>query len=562
MEVNYSIRRALEQRIVPFQTNVWLLMLFTVTFPLLSIGQNQKAPTTSLVTGKDVAVVSTESGKVRGYIHNTIYTFKGIPYAKAERFMAPTKPDSWTGVRSSMSYGPVCPLMDPTTSVMDESEFVFHHDWGYPNEDCLRLNIWSSGVSDSKKRPVMVWLHGGGHVAGSSQELPSYDGENISKKGDVVLVSINHRLNILGFLDLSAYGEKYKASSNTSIMDMVAALQWVKTNIANFGGDPNNVTIFGQSGGGGKVNTLLYTPSAKGLFQKAIIQSGGLGLSFHEPALTKRVGAAVLDELGIKADQVDEIQKVPFGRLAAAGKKAVLKVQEQVKAEGKQTGVFGLMWGPTLDGNLLPYQPTDPTAQSISSTIPLLIGSTKNEFMASLRLPDSNALTMDEAKSMLQKQYGDKTDAFIAALKKAYPNDTKPSDLLDVDGMFRRSAIKMADVKATSSAPVYMYLFTYQSPVLDGRYKAMHCTEIPFAFNNVARCEEMTGGTKAAYELADKVSQAWVSFARTGNPNHKGLPNWQRYTPANGATMLLDNQCVEKYHHDKEALAIGPQISL
>ncbi|GAB4002707.1 carboxylesterase/lipase family protein [Spirosoma daeguense] len=544
------------------KTNVTLLILSIIIVPLLAIGQTQKTPATSLVTGKDVAVVSTESGKVRGYIHNAVYTYKGIPYAKAERFMAPTKPDSWTGVRSSLTYGPVCPLMDPTTSVMDESEFVFHHDWGFPNEDCLRLNIWSPGINDTKKRPVMVWLHGGGHTAGSSQELPSYDGENISKKGDVVLVSINHRLNILGFLDLSAYGEKYKSSSNTSVMDMVAALQWVKANISSFGGDPNNVAIFGQSGGGGKVNTLLYTPSAKGLFQKAIIQSGGLGLSFHDQALTKRVGAAVLDELGLKADQIDEIQKVPFATLAAAGKKAVYKVQEQARTEGKSFTFLGLSWGPTLDGSFLPYQPTDPTAQSISSTVPLLIGSTKNEFMASLRLPDSNALTLDEAKSMLQKQYGDKTDAFIAALKKAYPNDTKPSDLIDVDGMFRRSAIKMADIKATSPAPVYMYLFTYQSPVLDGRYKAVHCSEIPFVFNNIARCEEMTGGTKAAYTLADKVSQSFVNFARTGNPNHKGLPNWQKYTPANGATMLFDNQCTETYHHDKEALAIGPQVSL
>lgn len=522
----------------------------------------QTAKPAPLVTGHTIAVVPTESGKVRGYIHNGTYTFKGIPYAKAERFMAPTKPDSWTGVRSSMAYGPVCPLMDPNTSVQDESEFVYHHDWGYPNEDCLRLNVWSPGVNEAKKRPVMVWLHGGGHVAGSSQELPSYDGENMSKKGDVVLVSINHRLNILGFLDLSGYGDKYKASPNTSILDMVAALQWVHDNIANFGGDPNNVTIFGQSGGGGKVNTLLYTPSAKGLFQKAIIQSGGLGLSFYEPALSKRIGAAVVEELGLNAGQIDEIQKVSYEKLAAAGKRAVRKVQEQVRAEGKQLAMFGLSWGPVQDGTILPYQPTDPAAQAISSTVPLLIGSTKNEFMSSLRVPNGANLTTEEAKAMLQKQYGDKTDAYVAALKKAYPADTKPSDLIDVDGVFRRAAIKMADIKATSPAPVYMYLFTWQSPVLDGRYKAVHCSEIPFVFNNIARCEEMTGGTKAAYELADKMSQSWINFARTGNPNHKGLPAWQKYTPANGATMLFDNQCVEKYHHDKEAMALGPQIAL
>ncbi|GAB3253087.1 carboxylesterase/lipase family protein [Larkinella harenae] len=542
--------------------SVLLFAASILALPLRSVGQVTPKATTPLVTGKDVAVVQTEAGKVRGYIHNNTFTFKGIPYAKAERFMAPTKPDSWTGVRSSMSYGPVCPLMDPTTSVQDESEFVYHHDWGYPSEDCLRLNIWSSGINDSKKRPVMVWLHGGGHVAGSSQELPSYDGESISRKGDVVLVSINHRLNILGFLDLSAYGDNYKASPNTSILDMVAALQWVKANIARFGGDPNNVTIFGQSGGGGKVNTLLNTPSAKGLFHKAVIQSGGLGLSFHEQAVTRRISAAVLEELGLQPAQIDDIQKVPFEKLAAAGKQAVRKVQEQLKAEGKPLTVFGWMWGPTQDGSVLPYQPTDPAAKSISSTIPLLIGSTKNEFMASLRMPDGNALTPAEARSALEKMYGDQTDAYISAVKKAYPADTRPSDLLDIDGMFRRSAITMADVKAAASAPVYLYLFTWQSPVLDGRYKAVHCMEIPFVFNNIARCEEMTGGTKEAYTLADKMSQSWINFARSGNPNHKGIPTWQAYTPANGATMLFDNQCVQKHHHDKEVMAIGPQIKL
>lgn len=230
--------------------------------------------TLPLKTGQDVAVVQTKSGKVRGYIHQGIYTYKGIPYAQAKRFQAPQKPASWEGVRSSLSYGPVSPLMTPTTQVNDEVEFVFHHDWGYPNEDCLRLNVWTKGINDGKKRPVMFWIHGGGYTAGSSQELPSYDGEAISQKGDVVLVSINHRLNILGFLDLSDFGDHYAGSANASFYDLIAALQWVKDNISNFGGDPDNVTIFGQSGGGGKVSTLMSSPLAKGLFHKAIVQSG------------------------------------------------------------------------------------------------------------------------------------------------------------------------------------------------------------------------------------------------------------------------------------------------
>nr|WP_293837556.1 carboxylesterase family protein [uncultured Arsenicibacter sp.] len=544
------------------KTNTLIKMLAVAALPFATMAQTPKPATAPLIASKDAAVVGTEYGKVRGYIHNGIFTFKGIPYAKAKRFMAPSKPDSWTGVRSSMSYGPVCPLIDPTTSVSDESEFVFHHDWGYPNEDCMRLNIWSKGVNDGKKRPVMVWLHGGGHTAGSSQELPSYDGENISKKGDVVLVSINHRLNILGFMDLSAYGDKYKASPNNSVHDMIAALKWVKANIASFGGDPDNVTIFGQSGGGGKVNTLLNTPSAKGLFSKAIIQSGGLGLQFNDQATTRKISALVLEELNLKPEQVDSLQSIPFEKLVAAGKKAVQTAQAQLAKEGKPMGPFGWSWAPVLDGDLLPYQPVSAEAKAISANVPLLIGSTKNEFAPFFGMGAGPVNSMDDVKNALKKQYGEKADAYIAAVKKAYPETQKPEDYLNVDDMFRRSAIKMADLKAASPAPVYMYLFAWQSPVVDGKYKSLHCMEIPFVFDNIARCEEMTGGGKEAYVLAEKMSQSWINFARTGNPGHKGLPIWQKYTPQNGAAMIFDNQCVEKAHHDKDILAIAPDRAL
>ena len=217
-----------------------------------------------LDTGNDVAITATESGLVQGYLSNDIFTFKGIPYGQAERFAKATKPTPWEKVRSSRTYGPVAPLLTPTTSVQDESEFVFDHDWGYTSEDCLVLNVWSPGLKDGRKRPVMFWIHGGGFTAGSSQELPSYDGENLARSGDVVVVSINHRLNVLGFLDLSAYGAKYATTANNSMLDIQLALEWVRDNIDQFGGDPGNVTIFGQSGGGAKVNTLMAMPSAKG----------------------------------------------------------------------------------------------------------------------------------------------------------------------------------------------------------------------------------------------------------------------------------------------------------
>lgn len=530
-------------------------ILLWATIPFVADAQKTSLP---LVNGETTAVAQTNSGKVRGYVHNGIYTYKGIPYAQAKRFQAPEKPAAWEGIRSSMSYGPVSPLMTPTTTVQDEIEFLFHHDWGYTNEDCLRLNIWSPGINDGKKRPVMFWIHGGGYTAGSSQELPSYDGEAIAKKGDVVLVSINHRLNILGFLDLSEFGDKYKSSANASFYDLVVALQWVRDNISNFGGDPGNITIFGQSGGGGKVSTLMSSPLAKGLFHKAIVQSG-VWADFQEQSVSKRIGAAVLNELGIIPSKVDSIQKVPYDKLVAAGNRAQAKVREQLKAEGVLTEGLGIRfgWTPTLDGVLLTHHMKDPQSLALSANIPLIIGSTKNEFMNSLRNPALKKANEAEVKEFLKKTWGDKTDAYIAAVKKAYPTDTRPNDLCDIDGFFRPGMVAQANAKSSAgSAPVFMYLFTWQSPVMDGTYKAIHCIEIPFAMNNIARCEEMTGGGKEAYVLADKISQGWINFARTGDPNHKGLPVWPKYTSSVGATMMFDNTCTIRNHPDKELLEL------
>ena len=505
-----------------------------------------------LQTGKDVAITNTDAGKVRGYVHNTIYTYKGIPYAEAKRFEAPQKPSPWTGVRSSMSYGPVSPLMMPTTAVQDESEFVFHHDWGYTSEDCMRLNVWTPGINDGKKRPVMFWIHGGGFTAGSSEELPSYDGESLSKKGDVVVVSINHRLNILGFLDLSAYGDKYKHSANVSVLDMKAALEWVKANIANFGGDPNNVTIFGQSGGGAKVLTLMAMPSAKGLFKKAINESGAFKSEMRDKAGTQAVAAELLKVLNLAPNQVDSLQTIPYAQLVAAGDKALKVINATAKAPANLVASVNLGWAPSVDGDDLPYQLYSKEALELSKDVPLLIGTVKNEFMTSLFTGMSDA-SLEQVTAVIQKQQGDKTNAYIAAVKKAYPNDTRPTDLMDVDVLFRPGAVALAKEKsALNAAPVYMYLFTWQSPVMDGKYKAVHCSELPFVFNNIARCEEMTGGTKEAYALSAKMSAAWINFARNGNPNDSSLPHWDAFNASNTATMHFDNKCELKPQMDKE----------
>ena len=527
-----------------------IISILLVTAICLSAQNSCAQP---IQAGENLNVTNTGSGKVRGYTHNGIFTYKGIPYAQAERFMAPQKIKPWQGVRSSLTYGPVAPLQDPTTSVQDEGEFIFHHDWGYTNENCLYLNVWTPAISSAKKRPVLFWIHGGGFTAGSSQELPSYDGENLSKKGDVVVVSINHRLNILGFLDLSAYGEKYKTSANNSMADIVAALQWVQANIENFGGDPNNITIFGQSGGGAKVNTLMAMPSAKGLFHKAINESGSFRTAMLEKTQTRQITAEVLNVLGLKPEQADSLQRIPFAQLSDAGKKALKIIADKMAAEGKPVIGFGLSWGPSHDGDILPYQLFSKEAFELSKNIPLLIGTTKNEFAAFQNLANTNA-TKEQVNDIIKKRYNDKADAYIAAVKKAYPLDTKPSDLLDVDAMFRPGAVLQANEKSAiaGGAATYMYLFTWQSPTAGGKYKAVHCMELAFVFNNIARCEEMTGGTKEAYVLADKMSQSWINFAKTGNPNHKGLPNWPAYNSTNTATMHFDNKCEVMPQMDKE----------
>jgi para-nitrobenzyl esterase len=499
------------------------------------------------------AIVKTESGLVSGYIEDGIYTYKGIPYAQAERFMPPTKVKPWDGVRSSRAYGPTCPQKKRAGWLVDEMAFESRWDDGFPGEDCLRVNIWTKGINDGKKRPVMVWLHGGGYSAGSGQELPAYDGANLSKKGDVVLVSLNHRLNVLGFLDLSAFGDKYARSGNVGLLDLIAALQWVKNDIANFGGDPSNVTIFGQSGGGGKVTTLLTCRLATGLFHKAIVESGSM-LQMMDSKYSKRIGVTVMEELGLNASQIDQLKDIPYEKLLDAGEKAIAKVKAGATTEGLMSLLFG--WGPTVDGDILTLQPSSSQAYEPSGKIPVIIGTTLHEFMGSSRNPALKKATMERAKVELAKQYGDKTDEFLKAFGKAYP-DFKPVDLFDVDMMFRPQAVQQATFKANSSnAPVYMYLFAWESPILDGAFRASHCMELPFVFDNIYNSRTMTGGGEAAYALADKMSSAWINFATTGNPNTAGLPDWKPFDPQKGATMIFNNQCEIKYNHDKELLNI------
>lgn len=518
-----------------------------------AVAEKQISQEGEVIASSDKAIVQTESGKVGGYIENGMYIYKGIPYAKAERFMPPVAPDKWEGIRSSRSYGPTCPQGKRMGWYSDEHAFAFNWDDGYPDENCLRVNIWTPGINDGKKRPVMVWLHGGGYAAGSGQELPSYDGANLAKKGDVVVVTLNHRLNVLGFLDLSAFGEKYVKSGNAGLLDLVAALQWVNKNIASFGGDASNVTIFGQSGGGGKVSTLLATPSAEGLFHKAIVQSGSM-LRTMESKYSRRIGAAMVEELGLKPSEIDEIQKLPYETLLAAGEKAIAKVRAEADKEGVSSFIFG--WAPTVEGDVLPAQPFDPQAPAQSKNIPLMIGTTLHEFTTSTYVPAFRSVTKEKAVEFLQKKYGNRTEEFLKAFEKAYP-DYQPIDLIDIDLIFRPSAVEQAKLKAAQQgASVYMYMFAWESPVLDGMFRSTHCMEIPFVFNNVVRHASMTGGGAEAQALGEKMSNAWLNFARTGNPNAEDLPTWEPYTIEKGATMYFNNTSEIKNNHDKELLEI------
>lgn len=513
---------------------------------------------TIISAGSGKAVVETTAGKVSGYIRNGIFTYKGIPYAAPvageARFMPPAKAKPWAGVCSSMQYGQVCPQVARTGWANDEEAWLFSWDDGIPGEDCLRVNIWTPGINDNKKRPVMFWIHGGGFQAGSGQELPSYDGENLAKRGDVVVVSVNHRLAVLGYLNLAEVGgAKYAASGNIGQLDLVAALEWVRDNIANFGGDPSNVTIFGQSGGGAKVSTLMAMPSAKGLFHKAIVQSGS-GLRMVQPETSAKVAAAVLAELNLNSNHLDQLHKLPVQALISAGVAAMRKLSPG----GGPARVFQRRadragWGPTVDGKILPQHPFDPAAPAISANVPMLIGTCLNEFTNGINNPNVDALTEAELAERVKAMYGERSGQIIAAFRKANPT-AKPFDLFSFIStvVTRHNAITQAELKAAQkAAAVYQYQFAWQTPVLDGRPKAFHCAELAFCFDNVDRCVNMTGGGADARALAAKVSEAWIAFARKGDPNHAGLPKWPGFTADKPTVMIFDNKCEVKNDPDR-----------
>lgn len=481
-------------------------------------------------------VIKITSGIVSGSFSDGVYAFKGIPYAKAERFMPPQDPDTWDGVRECTAFGPVARQVVPwyPDSVQNEKEM-------------FTVNVWTQGINDGKKRPVMLWLHGGGFHVGASNDPMTY-GEALARKGDIVTVSVNHRLNILGFLDLSACGEKYAQSANVGMLDIVKALEWIQKNIEKFGGNPSDVTIVGESGGGGKVGTLMCMPGAKGLFHKAIIQSGTL-LNTMTKEQSQTLGLTVLENLGLTPDDVEKLDTIPYPDLVKAGNDAIAKLA------GPRTPGSPRMYGfaPSADGDVLIQQPFSPGFAEISKDIPVMIGSTLNELMPTAY--GEKNLTMEEAKDRLAKEYGDRTEEYVSLFAKAYPDYT-PQDLLSVDKLFRPYTIRTADARAAeTNAPVYVYLLAWKSPVDSASRGSFHGLDIPLAFNNVDLRADWTGNTEEAWALADKMSSAWINFVKTGNPNIEGvLPRWDPYTAENGVTMYFDNECRIVNNHDRELM--------
>jgi para-nitrobenzyl esterase len=518
------------------------------------------APGETLIVVSDTnAVVETTSGKVQGFTRNGIETFKGIPYAATTaggaRFLPPSKPAPWKETRTALWYGKTCPQDARTGWESDAVSFLFQWDDGQPGEDCLRANVWSPGL-DGKKRPVMFWIHGGGFQAGSGQEQPAYNGENLARRGDVVVVSVNHRLGVLGYLNLAGFGSKYAASGNAGMLDLVAALEWVRDNIANFGGDPGNVIIFGQSGGGCKVTTLMTMPAAKGLFHKAVVQSGSLSLAL-KPDDSAQLGEAVVAALGLGKDQIDKIHEVAVEKLIDAGAQAMAKLAPP-PPPGGPFRLPRIMWGPTIDGAILPAVPFGSAAPEISAGIPMMIGTVLHEFNPAMGNPQAEGMSAAELKEQLTKIYGEKAPRIIEVAAKIYP-DQKPVALSAIisAAMFRNGAVQQCERKAAqNSAPVYMYQFAWETPVMNGRPRAFHCSEIPFVFYNTDVSAFCTGGGAAPRALAARVSDAWINFARKGDPNHPGLPRWPKFSKETGPVMVFNTACDVKNDYDKDLRAL------
>lgn len=487
--------------------------------------------------------VETVYGKVRGITTDGLHIFKGIHYgastAGKNRFMPPQPPAPWSGIKDAIEYGPSCWQPPEGTT-----RIGFWGSTGVDamSEDCLVLNVWTRGLKDNKKRPVLVWIHGGGFRTESANHTPFYSGAELAKTYDVVVVSVNHRLGIFGYLHLGEiFGERYTSSGNAGMLDLVEALKWVRDNIAQFGGDPGNVMIFGESGGGAKVSTLLAMPASKGLFHRAVIQSGpGLRGKTSEDAT--RAAKEFLDVVHVTPARIDWLHEM---------KAYVIYLAWMSLSQGAERA--GGEMSPVVDGEVLPVHPFDPVAAPTAADVPVIVGTNKDEWLF-MMMRDPKFGQYDEETmrqrviAALSQRLNDKVaveraDDLIAGYRRTRPGAT-PHDILAAIGSdrMRIASIRLAERKgAAGKAPAYMYLFTWESEVSRGRLKSAHSFEIPFVFNYMNDPSVLFLGDKPErLKLAAAMSGAWTTFAASGNPNHKGIPQWPAYNSEKRPTMMFN----------------------
>jgi len=529
-----------------------------------SLGALATTPIGAAVAGTDEAsVAETASGKIRGVVSGGVHVFKGVPYgastAGANRFMPPRKPEPWAGVRDAIVYAGRSPQASAAAQRPELATVWGPVDQLPVGEDCLTLHVWTPAL-DNAKRPVMVWLHGGAFSYGSANS-PRYDSSNLARRHDVVVVAVNHRLNIFGHLDLSGTGDaRFAQSGNAGVLDLVAALEWVREHAARFGGDPGNVTIFGQSGGGGKVSALLAMPGAKGLFHKAVIQSGA-SVRFAERERTTQLADAVLKQLDLGPKQLDALQALPLARLA----EAVAPAQKTLPRPR-----YPLMdrynFGPVIDGKVLPAQPFDPAAPALSDDVPLMIGGTKDESAIFLAPDDAvwnRTLSEEELHKRVAAVSGESADSLLAYYKRRDPTATPADRLITAltASNFEVRSNVLAERKAQrGKASVWMYRFDWETPAFGGRLKSPHSMDVPFVFDTLGVIGE-AHKKPHAQDLADRVSMTWASFARTGDPGNKSIPAWPAYTTDKRNTMVFNDTCQVAGDPDGEVRPLWSKIA-
>jgi para-nitrobenzyl esterase len=476
-------------------------------------------------------VAETTYGKVQGISIGHIKAFKGIPYgastAGKNRFMPPQKPAPWGGVREAFAHGQISPQV-PADLRRDYAMLI---QWdlqpGGMGEDCLTLNVWTPGLRDGQKRAVLVSFHGGGFSTGSSN-APGFDGSQLSRFGDVVVVSVNHRLSTLGYLYLSDLGAppEFSQSGSVGLLDLVAALEWVRDNIENFGGDPQKVMIFGQSGGGAKTSAVLAMPSAKGLFQRAAVQSGST-LRLVTPENATRLTESLLEKLDIPKSRITDLQKIPW--------------QQLLEAQTSLGFVRSQGFAPVVkEGTGLPHHPFDPVAPEESADVPVIISTTLEDGALGL---DNFDLDEDGLKAFFQETFGSKTDEAYALYRQLNPGKSPflVQAQVATDNRRRFSMTQAERKAALGKAPAYVYLWTWPSPGFGGKFGAVHGTDVSASFHNY-RDTIIGGGSPEGILMCDRLSSAWVAFAKTGSPNNPTMPEWPPYEPTNRSTMIFDNE--------------------